>query len=314
MSINTVDPSTGLPAWLAQQLAAQGRGMASRPPGQAGAGAAGAMSWLDYINDMFAPGGVGASGANLPAPNAQPMAFQGPAGGDFNVPPGPGNVNTVNPGGPLRPDPSQTPPNPRPIAPVAPGSPLSTTFPTGLPPMPTPGPAGGPSAPPSGSGYGALGPAGWGAKPLQGPPAPPQNVPLGAPAGTPTVNPATTAGANPQQPQGRFAQVDRPNAPAGGGAWTGGGPRQMTALNLAGLFGGGVNPNAPAPNAQPVSSSRPPGPLAQGSNVTRAPWSYGPFQKGGMGPRMPLAPGYQSQTPDQVAGAVRQPNWWNFGW
>jgi hypothetical protein len=43
---------------------------------------------------------------------------------------------------------------------------------------------------------------------------------------------------------------------------------QMSALNLAGLFGGGgqapANPaNVPAPNAQPVSAAGVPGPLAR---------------------------------------------------
>ena len=67
-----------------------------------------------------------------------------------------------------------------------------------------------------------------------------------------------------------------------------GGP-QGTALNLAGLFGGGqpaVNPNAPAANAQPVSAAAPapvPG---------------------------PLAPGNQQMNPSQLANAVSKPNWW----
>jgi hypothetical protein len=52
----------------------------------------------------------------------------------------------------------------------------------------------------------------------------------------------------------------------------GGGP-QGTALNLAGLFGrGGVNPNAPAANAQAVSALR--GPLAKGKAW---PMDMGPF-------------------------------------
>ena len=61
------------------------------------------------------------------------------------------------------------------------------------------------------------------------------------------------------QGNNRFVQVDRPNASAGGGAMGRGGPPQMTALNLAGLFGGGQQPganpaNVPAANAQPVSA------------------------------------------------------------
>ena len=64
---------------------------------------------------------------------------------------------------------------------------------------------------------------------------------------------------------------------------------QMTALNLAGLFGrgGGVNPNVPAANAQPVS-----GPLAQGG-MSNAPLSMGPLQKGRVFPSQmgPFTPG-----------------------
>jgi hypothetical protein len=83
-------------------------------------------------------------------------------------------------------------------------------------------------------------------------------------ATTPAVNPATTGGAGSQasSPYDRFVQVDRPNAPAGGGQWAGGGPQKMTALNLAGLFNRGqpgqaVNPNAPSAAAQPVSAVTP---------------------------------------------------------
>jgi hypothetical protein len=60
----------------------------------------------------------------------------------------------------------------------------------------------------------------------------------------------------------------------------------MTALNLAGLFGGGGSgatpaANVPARNAQPVS-----GVLAKPPQGGAAPWWYGPFQQG----RQPLGP------------------------
>ena len=111
----------------------------------------------------------------------------------------------------------------------------------------------------------------------------------------------------------RFVGLDRPNANPGiGGGMLGGarGGPQGTALNLAGLFGGGgVNPNAPAANAQPVSG-RVAGPLAGSSpgmravapsgddwdidpttgevvpnygpldRTTKAPSNYGPLQRG----------------------------------
>ena len=65
---------------------------------------------------------------------------------------------------------------------------------------------------------------------------------------------------------------------------------QGTALNLAGLFGGG-QPSAAAPAAAPLNQTpmpvpRPvPGPLAG-------------------------APGRTQMSPDQLASAVRKPNWW----
>ena len=59
----------------------------------------------------------------------------------------------------------------------------------------------------------------------------------------------------------------------------------ISALNLGSLFGGGqpaVNPNVPAANAQPVS-----GPLARRDVTTKAPWGYGPLQKGRSWPQGP---------------------------
>jgi hypothetical protein len=113
----------------------------------------------------------------------------------------------------------------------------------------------------------------------------------GATGGVPAANigatPATGPLANPAANQ-RFIGIDRPNAPAEGGPYGRSG-LQGTALNLAGLFGGGqpaVNPNAPAANAQPVAAVRPvAGPLA-------------------------APPGRTQMTPDQLAAAVSKPNWW----
>ena len=74
----------------------------------------------------------------------------------------------------------------------------------------------------------------------------------------------------------RFVPIDRPNAPAGGGGGMArGGPPQMSALNLAGLFNRGqqpgVNPNVPAANAQPDSAAAPGGQIA-----SAGPTPYGP--------------------------------------
>jgi hypothetical protein len=129
----------------------------------------------------------------------------------------------------------------------------------------------------------------------------------------------------------RFVQVDRPNASAAGGFGRGGAP-QMTALNLAGLFGGrgqpaaapAVNPSVPAANAQPVSASAPnayPGDEgwdvdAQGNPIP----SYGsadPIQMNSATLASAVSkPNWLQQfsttemNPDQLARAVRKPNWW----
>ena len=96
----------------------------------------------------------------------------------------------------------------------------------------------------------------------------------------------TAATSNP-----RFSLIDAPNATAQNSMLSRGVP-QGTALNLAGLFGGGgQNPNTPASNAQPVS-----GVLAPGG-MSNAPWSMGPLQKGMVWPN-DMGP----MTPDQIAG------------
>ena len=121
-------------------------------------------------------------------------------------------------------------------------------------------------------------------------PWPDTGAPTGSPSATPKpVGPLASSGGGgapmkrtPGAPnlgyyQGnnnRFVQVDRPNASAAGGFGRGG-PPQMTALNLAGLFGGrgqpaaAVNPaNVPAANAQPVSA------LASGQSGGMVPDAY----------------------------------------
>ena len=118
----------------------------------------------------------------------------------------------------------------------------------------------------------------------------------------------------------RFVQVDRPNASAAGGFGRGGAP-QMTALNLAGLFGGrqpaaapAVNPNVPAANAQPVSMVNGPTPVGQGLNPSgnlalAGGNSPGPNQFSSV--PVPYPPSMPGDIRNQrVANAVRNPNWW----
>jgi hypothetical protein len=166
------------------------------------------------------------------------------------------------------------------------------------PPTPPPGPMTGPAGPISNlpPGPGQPSPTPWFTPsntpmPWQGP-NPNAPAPDAQPAGPATVpGPLATGGAGGQGATSnpRFVQVDRPNAPAAGGPQGRGGPPQMTALNLAGLFGRGqpaVNPDAPAANAQPVSG------VLNGA-LSKAPWSMGPLQKGSVWPRDmgPFTPG-----------------------
>jgi hypothetical protein len=98
---------------------------------------------------------------------------------------------------------------------------------------------------------------------------------LGATAAPPMKRRAGAANLGYYQPNDRFVPIDRPNAPAEGGGQARGGPPKMSALNLAGLFNRGqqpgVNPNAPAANAQPVSAATPGGQIA-----SAGPTPYGP--------------------------------------
>ena len=112
-----------------------------------------------------------------------------------------------------------------------------------------------------------------------------------APAAPPVPGPLASGGASAvgATSNPRFVSIDRPNADPTARR----GSPQMTALNLAGLFGRGqpaVNPNAPAANAQPVSAQRPvPGPLANA-------------------PMPPVMPGdIRNQ---RVKNAIANPNWW----
>jgi hypothetical protein len=258
------------------------------------------QAWLQYLSQMYGISPEQAAmmmqngapnPANMASPNAQNVnmvdltsAANGPAG--FNPPPGHGD-------GPAPPPPpvvgNPPAPPPRPIIASSVGQ-----------PQPAPQPYGGPMAAADAAGrttgglyshmpavagsaaVGSAAPTGTGPAPPVAAPAARVPGPLagGGAAGT-------AATSNP-----RFVGIDAPNFNPQNSMR--GGP-QATALNLAGLFGGGqgapaVNPNAPAAAAQPVSAQRPvPGPLANA-------------------PTPPVMP------PDirnkRVANAIKDPNWW----
>ena len=197
--------------------------------------------WLQYLSQMFGINPQQAmammqNGGN-PHGDGPPSAVSPQQMYNFGNPPpangpGPGNVGPVNlnNGGQQGPpgylgSQSATPPG-SPGAPQSPSQPARPVTPT-----------------PPGLGFNAPQPA----RPV-----------------TPTPGPLAAGGASGSAATSnpRFVGVSAPNASPQNSMR--GGP-QMTALNLAGLFGGAgaVNPNAPAANAQPVSAQRPvPGPLA----------------------------------------------------
>jgi hypothetical protein len=175
------------------------------------------------------------------------------------------------------------------------------TFPSlNLPPAAlsaAPGDTGGymPSVPgplASGGGYGSVPPSGWGPQPGAG--AGPGRSPTGpggvnpvvtanvprpgagagpgrSPSGPAAVSPAAAASVPPAaSAPSRFTMVDRPNMSATG--WNPGAP-QMTALNLAGLFGGG-QPQAAAPAVAPNATARVRGPLASPTTGQPMPMSW----------------------------------------
>jgi hypothetical protein len=98
----------------------------------------------------------------------------------------------------------------------------------------------------------AVSPAGTAQAPRPGAGAGPGRTPSGPAA----VSPDATAGVSPAP--SRFTWIDRPNMSANAGPQGGGGPPGMTALNLAGLFGGGGT----AAGVNPVATASVQGPLA----------------------------------------------------
>jgi hypothetical protein len=295
------DLTESLP-WWAQQGGAPG---GQQPPGSS-------QGWLQYLSQMY---GIspqqaatmmqsGGNPADMPSADASNMVADAPV-----VRPAPGAAN---------------PPFQLPGATAA--LPSGTTMPLTQPPAPLQqqGPPGylnstsavppiqPPAAPP-----GYLGSSGAGGGDPRGPDAamnqmtgmapgvvnpgyrPPGITPGPVNPNAPAANARPVSGplANPGGAGGmgaasnpRFAEIYRPNADPIGSAQGRGGPPRMTALNLAGLFGGGPQGG---PAAAPAGGGPVRGPLAGGVTqddlypaaaarrgmTTNAPWNYGPLQQ-----------------------------------
>jgi hypothetical protein len=246
-------------------------------PGAAPMGAGNGVSWLQYLQQMLGPQAAQAGD------NPQIAALKAAAAAQANgAPPqaGPGDVPVPQTVASLQPTPQTPGPTQNPTPWFNSGN---TPLPWNGPPMRTPA-----TAAPNGPATTAQPPA-------------PTPGPLASGGAT-----GAGASANP-----RFVQLDQgqntdPTARNRG--------PQMTALNLAGLFGGGgapgaprgVNPaNLPAPAAQtvsgPLARTAPPGDdwdIDANGNVvpnydttSKAPWTMGPLQKGNIwrgsgGPRL----------------------------
>jgi hypothetical protein len=270
------DLTDSLPWWAQQGGGPPGGGQ--QPPG--GGNSAG---WLQYLAQMFgiSPAEAAEGPQPRPAVGAAAPPVQLP-GATPALPPGttmpptqppaplqqqgpPGYLNSTSAVPPIQPPTAGgfRPPN---TANLPPGA-LNPTILGSYYNMPTP----------SGGGGGAA----LAALPAANPNAPATNAQPTS-AAPPVAGPLAAGGAggmgaasNP-----RFVEIARPNADPIGGAQGRGGPPRMTALNLAGLFGGGPQ-GGPAAAPQGVA-----GPLAGGS--TRAGnFPYGKSTTPG-GPFMPF--------------------------
>lgn len=283
------DLSDSLPYWARQGGPGPTGGPGAAPQGSGAPPGGNSTDWLQYLSQMF---GVS------PAQAATMMQSGGGPGNpvmasmqippDYNRPPGfPPGDNPVQPP-PPQPGPPPGPPQPGP----PPGPPQNGPAPSsilnqarGVSNPPFPPDAG--NGPPAGS----ILPQARGVAVQPGPMQPGNSVlapgAAQATAPPPVPGPLATGGASGggSTANPRFVQLDQGQNtdPTGRNR----GP-QMTALNLGGLFGrGGVNPNAPAANAQPMSG-RVAGPMAQGGIADAplppvrpgvAPSDYGPLQR-----------------------------------
>jgi hypothetical protein len=292
------DLTDSLPYWARQGVGYGGGPGPTGGPGAAPQGAGGSAAWLQYLQQMF---GINSAQAAPLMASMQQQQVPPDDHGDGNNPPAtPFAVPPAPPVASNGPPVAQNGPAPGSILPQARG--------VSPPPPGPPGPVQGPPQSPTPWFPSSNTPMPW-----QGPN--PANTPAPAAqpvsAQRPVPGPLATGGATAMGASSnpRFVGIDRPNAnPSIGGGMLGGarGGPQGTALNLAGLFGGGgQNPNVPAANAQPMSG-RLKGPLAQGGapsgddwnidpatgdvvpnpdvgNIdlrSNAPWKYGPLQKG----------------------------------
>ena len=162
---------------------------------------------------------------------------------------------------------------------------------------PAAGPQTGPAGPttPGGGIVSAVSPPP--AIPIGGGPGNVMQAPTGTPAPAAAIPPSATASVPQAAPPGRspFVQLDRAqNADVAGGPLSRGGSPQMTALDLSHLFGGGQPAAAPAPARVNI----PPAAAAAAPPVDSSPGIHD------------VPPGRQSMTPDQLARAIKKPNWW----
>lgn len=265
------DLTDSLPYWARQGVGYGGGPGPTGGPGSAPMGAGNSASWLQYLQQMFGPDAAQA------ADNPQIAALKAAAAAQANgAPPqaGPGDV------------------------------PVPQSVPT--PPTPAP-PMMGPTQSPTPWFTGSNTPLPWNGPPVRTPAtaAPNAQAPTAQPP-APTPGPlasggATGAGASANP---RFIGIAAPNMSPQNSMR--GGP-QGTALNLAGLFGGGapgaprgVNP-ANLPARGPMARGAPSGDdwdIDANGNVVP---NYGPLGN---------APGNQQMSPDALASAVKKPNWW----
>jgi hypothetical protein len=243
------DLTDSLPWWARQGGPGPTGGPGAAPQGSG----ASSQDWLRYLMAMANQGG--GNPANMPSPDASNMSVNvvgddhgdgdNPPAPPFVAPPAPPVASNGPPPGSILPQArgGANPPGPMAASPSI----LPQARGVSNPPFP-----GGPSILPQARGVavqpGAMSPG---------------DTTMPAPAGPLATGGATANGASANP---RFIGIAQPNASPQNSLR--GGP-QATALNLAGLFGGGGNPNVPAANAQPMSG-RLKGPMAQGG-VANAP-------------------------------------------
>ena len=282
------DLTDSLPYWARQGVGYGGGPGPTGGPGAAPQGAGGSAAWLQYLQQMFGPGA------------AQAAQNGGNPHGDG--PPGPVSANPLlgssvgmNPPQPPGPAAPMRPPNSPGKQPGALSSGALGAF-NHMPAPQNPGPAASNMPFP-----GQVDPRGYFAP--SAPPAPTQGAanPLasaGPGAAAPVPGPMASGGASAMGASSnpRFVGIDQPNASPQNSMR--GGP-QGTALNLAGLFGGGAPGRAPGRVAGPMAKGQGGAPSGDDWSIdpatgevvpnpdvgkidlrSKAPSNYGPLQRG----------------------------------